>query len=45
MLERRGSLIAPSGSTRLEPGDYVYVIAPNEERPHVELLFGLPEEH
>jgi cell volume regulation protein A len=45
MLERGGSLIAPSGSTRLEAGDYVYVIAPNEDRPHVELLFGLPEEH
>ena len=45
MLERGGSLIAPSGSTRLEAGDYVYVIAPVEDRPHVELLFGLPEEH
>lgn len=45
MLERAGSLIAPSGSTRLEPGDYVYVIAPMEDRPHVELLFGLAEEH
>jgi cell volume regulation protein A len=45
MLERGGSLIAPSGSTRLEPGDYVYVIAPVEDRPHVELLFGLAEEH
>jgi cell volume regulation protein A len=45
MLERAGSLIAPSGSTRLEAGDYVYVIAPTEDRPHVELLFGLPEEH
>jgi cell volume regulation protein A len=45
MLERRGALIAPSGSTRIEPGDYVYVIAPAEHRPHVELLFGRPEEH
>ena len=45
MLERRGALIAPSGSTRIEPGDYVYVIAPLEHRPHVELLFGRPEEH
>ena len=45
MLERAGSLIAPSGNTRLEAGDYVYVIAPAEDRPHVELLFGLPEEH
>jgi cell volume regulation protein A len=45
MIERAGSLIAPSGSTRVEPGDYVYVIAPLEHRPHVELLFGRPEEH
>jgi cell volume regulation protein A len=45
MLERGGALIAPSGSTRIEPGDYVYVIAPLEHRPHVELLFGRPEEH
>ena len=45
MLERRGALIAPSGATRIEPGDYVYVIAPVEHRPHVELLFGRPEEH
>ena len=45
MLERGGALIAPSGSTRLEAGDYVYIIAPADDRPHVELLFGLPEEH
>ena len=45
MLERGGALIAPSGATRIEPGDYVYVIAPVEHRPHVELLFGRPEEH
>lgn len=45
MLERGGALIAPNGSTRLEAGDYVYVIGPPEGRPHVELLFGLPEEH
>jgi potassium/hydrogen antiporter len=45
MLERAGSLIAPSGTTRIEPGDYVYVIAPVEHRPHVELLFGRSEEH
>jgi cell volume regulation protein A len=45
MIERAGSLIAPSGATRIEPGDYVYVIAPVEHRPHVELLFGRPEEH
>jgi cell volume regulation protein A len=45
MLERAGALIAPSGSTRIEPGDYVYVIAPPENRGDVELLFGHAEEH
>ncbi|MEO5817609.1 MAG: potassium/proton antiporter [Gemmatimonadaceae bacterium] len=45
MLERAGSLIAPSGSTRIEPGDYVYVIAPPDNRGEVELLFGHAEEH
>ncbi len=45
MLERAGALIAPSGSTRVEPGDYVYVIAPPDHRPDVELLFGHAEEH
>ena len=45
MIERAGGLIAPSGATRIEPGDYVYVIAPPEHRPDVELLFGHAEEH
>ena len=45
MLERAGGLIAPSGATRLENGDYVYVIAPPEQRGEVELLFGRAEEH
>ena len=45
MLERAGGLIAPSGSMRLAPGDYVYVIAPADQRPEVELLFGRAEEH
>lgn len=45
MIERAGSLIAPSGSSRVEPGDYVYVIAPVGSRAMVELLFGRPEEH
>jgi cell volume regulation protein A len=45
MIERDGALIAPSGSTRVQPGDYVYVIAPEDHRAEVELLFGRPEEH
>ena len=45
MLERAGALIAPSGSLRIQPGDHVYVIAPAEQRPDVELLFGRAEDH
>ncbi len=45
MIERAGALIAPSGSTLIEPGDYVYVIGPPESRGEIELLFGTPEEH
>ncbi len=45
MLERAGALIAPSGATRIEPGDYIYVIAPPQHRSDVELLFGRAEEH
>ncbi|MEP6989678.1 MAG: potassium/proton antiporter [bacterium] len=45
MLERAGALIAPSGATRIEPGDYIYVIAPPQHRLDVELLFGRAEEH
>ncbi len=45
MIERDGGLIAPSGNFRIDEGDYVYVIAPPEERPMVELLFGHAEEH
>ncbi len=45
MIERAGALIAPSGSTRITAGDYVYVIAAAEHRALVELLFGSAEEH
>jgi cell volume regulation protein A len=45
MIERGGSLIAPSGSTMIEPGDYVYILAPEDSRPEIELMFGNPEEH
>ena len=40
MIVRGRELIAPKGSTRLEPGDHVYVIATHEDRGFVELLFG-----
>ena len=44
MLERNGALIAPSGTTRIEPGDYVYIIAGPDQKGEVELLFGSAEE-
>jgi potassium/hydrogen antiporter len=48
MIERGGELIAPSGpsgGTKMDPGDYVYIIAPESCRAEIELLFGQPEEH
>jgi cell volume regulation protein A len=44
MVVRGRELIAPKGSTRLETGDHVYVIAANEDRGLVELLFGHADE-
>ncbi|HEY7635632.1 MAG TPA: potassium/proton antiporter [Gemmatimonadales bacterium] len=37
-------LIPPKGSTVLQPGDHVYVIAQPEDRPIIQLMFGRPEE-
>lgn len=42
LIVRRGQLVAAKGSTRLEPGDHVYVFFRDEDRPLVELLFGAP---
>jgi len=44
VIERGGELFAPSGSTRLEVGDHVYVFSARADRPHVDLLFGRAEE-
>jgi cell volume regulation protein A len=44
MLIVRGSrLVPPKGSTRLEPGDHVYLVALAEDRPLMQLMFGRPE--
>jgi cell volume regulation protein A len=44
MLIVRGSrLVPPKGSTRLEPGDHVYLVARSEDRPLMQLMFGRPE--
>ena len=42
MIERVGTLLAVSGSTVLEPGDYAYVLYPKECADEIELLFGPP---
>jgi potassium/hydrogen antiporter len=44
LIVRGDRLVAPKGSTRLEPGDHVYVIAQEEDRPFLQLMFGRPEE-
>ena len=43
MIVRGRELIAPKGSTRLEPGDHAYVLAKPAALEMVQLLFGRPE--
>ncbi|MEO8562524.1 MAG: potassium/proton antiporter [bacterium] len=43
MIVRGRELIAPKGSTRLEPGDHAYVLSRPESAEMVRLLFGRPE--
>ena len=43
MIVRGNDLIPPKGSTRLEPGDHVYVITRQQDLPEIQLLFGRPE--
>jgi cell volume regulation protein A len=44
VIEREGELFAPTGATRLEIGDHVYVFSPRADRGHIDLLFGRAEE-
>jgi len=44
LVVRGDRLVAPRGSTRLEPGDHAYVVAQEEDRPFIQLMFGRPEE-
>lgn len=44
LLVRGRTLVAPRGSTVLEPGDHVYVITEPGESATLRLLFGRPEE-
>jgi cell volume regulation protein A len=39
MISRDGEVIPPRGSTRIEPGDHVFVIRRPENRPGVDALF------
>jgi potassium/hydrogen antiporter len=43
LIVRGDQLVAPRGSTVLRPGDHVYVIAREEDRPLIQLIFGRPE--
>jgi cell volume regulation protein A len=43
LIVRGDRLVAPKGTTRLEPGDHVYVVAQEEDRPFIQLTFGRPE--
>ncbi len=45
LLVRGEQLIAPRGSTVLEPGDHAYIFCRTEDRPFIQFLFGRPEEH
>ncbi len=41
----RGNLLVPAkGSTVLQPGDHVYLVAQPEDRGIIQLMFGRPEE-
>jgi potassium/hydrogen antiporter len=44
LIVRHDQLIPPKGSTALQPGDHVYLIAQPEDRPFIQLMFGRPEE-
>jgi cell volume regulation protein A len=43
LIVRGNRLIPPRGSTRLQPGDHVYVLAQPEDQPLIQLMFGRPE--
>jgi cell volume regulation protein A len=44
LIVRGDQLVPPKGSTTLESGDHVYLIAQPEDRPFIQLMFGRPEE-
>jgi potassium/hydrogen antiporter len=44
LIVRGDKLVPPKGSTMLEPGDHVHVIALPEDQGFIQLMFGRPEE-
>ena len=44
LIVRGNRLVPPKGPTTLQPGDHVYVVAQQEDRPFIQLRFGRPEE-
>jgi cell volume regulation protein A len=45
MLVVRGNQLVPArGSTVLQAGDHVYIVAQPEDRGLIQLMFGQPEE-
>ncbi len=44
LIVRGHDVVAPRGTTRIEPGDHVYVFARSTERALVDLIFGYAEE-
>jgi cell volume regulation protein A len=44
LIVRGDELVPPKGSTTLLPGDHLYLIAQEEDRPFIQLMFGRAEE-
>jgi cell volume regulation protein A len=44
LIVRGRQLVAPKGTTALEPGDHVHIFSRREDRPFILLMFGRPEE-
>ena len=40
MIARKQKIVPPRGSTRLEPGDHVFVVLRPDARPHVDAVFA-----
>jgi cell volume regulation protein A len=43
VVERKSELIPPNGALRIEPGDHVFVLSRREDRPFIDLLFGVAD--